>query len=91
MLNLVAKKREIFGKKLKFSNNEEQMPAVMYGNGKESKSIFIPTSDFLRVFKGAGESAVIELEIDGKKENVLILELCFYRFRLFKYFLNKLS
>ena len=33
--------------------------------------------DFVKVWKFAGESSVLELEVDGKKENVLIHDIAF--------------
>ena len=72
MLNLKAENRDIFGKKLKDSRKEGKIPGVVYGKGRESKSVSILLKEFLKVFKESGESEVIELEMNSGKENVLI-------------------
>lgn len=72
ILNLKAKKREVFGKKLAQDRLKGGMPAVLYGSKEKNQSIFVPFASFKKVWKEAGESSVIELEIDGKKKNVII-------------------
>ena len=52
------------------------MPAVLYGPGlKNSLSLEINSKDFEKIFNEAWESALISLEIDGKKYLVLIHEI----------------
>lgn len=77
MQTLIAQKRDILGKKVKSLRKEGFIPAVLYGNKKESTSIVVKDKDFFRVWKTAGESSVLTLEIDGKKENVLIHDVSF--------------
>lgn len=77
MQTLNAQKRDILGKKVKSLRKEGFIPAVLYGNKKESTSIAVKDKDFFRVWKTAGESSVLTLEIDGKKENVLIHDVSF--------------
>ena len=55
--------------------SEGMMPAVMYGKHAGSTPIFINTIAFQKAFREAGESNIITLDIDGKKENVLIQEV----------------
>ncbi len=48
------------------------MPAVFYGKKEASTPISIPVVDFLKVWKEAGESSVINLETpDGTKESLI--------------------
>lgn len=49
--------------------------AVIYGPGTESKSLKLKLNDFLKAYELAGESNLIELEIDGKKESVLVKDI----------------
>lgn len=77
MQTLIAQKREIFGKKVKNLRKEGLIPAVVYGGEKESTPITLKEKDFVKVWKSAGESSIILLEIDGKKENVLIHDIAF--------------
>jgi len=48
------------------------IPAVMYGHGIKPQNIWVTYLEFEKAYKEAGESTVIELEIDGKKVNVLV-------------------
>src|SRR3990167_5260211 len=49
-----------------------QIPAVFYGKKEVSTPISIPKIDFLKVWKEAGESSVITLEMpDGNKESLI--------------------
>jgi large subunit ribosomal protein L25 len=49
------------------------LPAELYGQGKENLHLFVSANEFERVFRKAGESSIIALEIEGQgKRNVLI-------------------
>ena len=48
------------------------IPAVMYGAHFKSTPIFINKKDFMKTFKSAGESTVVELDNNGKIENAMI-------------------
>ncbi|MDP3956313.1 MAG: 50S ribosomal protein L25 [bacterium] len=75
MLILEAKKREIFGKANKVVRAEGNMPIVAYGPGnpaKESLHYAVPTKEFIRVYREAGESALVGLETpEGRLESVI--------------------
>jgi len=52
------------------------VPAVTYGNGKESRDVVVKALDFKRAYENAGENTIIEMEIDGKeKTNVLVYDV----------------
>ena len=70
-LQLNANKRAI-GEKM-----AGMMPAVMYGKHAGSTPIFLNPIAFLKIYKEAGESTVISLDVEGKKENVLIHDIQF--------------
>jgi len=72
MLELKAQPRKELGKKTNKHRKAGLMPAVIYGHGIKSQPIFVPASDFLKAYKQTGESALLVLELDGKKNNVLI-------------------
>jgi len=72
---LKAKKREVTGKKVEQLRKEDIIPAVMYGNKIASQNILVNYLDFKRVYDKAGESALIELETEGKKVNVLVHDI----------------
>lgn len=71
MVALKAEKRDpsIKAEKIREAGN---IPAVFYGKKEVSTPISIPMSDFLRVWKQAGESSVISLETpEGTKESLI--------------------
>lgn len=75
-IELKAKKRDVFGKKTKKGRKSGLIPAVVYGRGIESLSLWINMLDFRRLLKKSGESTMIGLEIDGKNNrNVIIYEI----------------
>lgn len=71
-ITLKAEVREIVGKKVKKMRKEDLIPAVMYGNKIASQNLTVNYIDFKRAYSKAGESALLELEVAGKKVNVLI-------------------
>lgn len=53
-----------------------KLPAVAYGAGSEVISLDLVNSDFLKLYKLAGDSSLIDLEIDGKNVGkVLVHEI----------------
>lgn len=60
---LQAVTRTIKGEK---SREEGKLPAVAYGAGTETISLDLNYADFLKLYKQAGDSSLIDLEIDGK-------------------------
>ena len=54
---------------------EGVLPGVLYGEGiKDALSLEVSENDFAQIFKEAGTSSLISLEIDGKKYEVLIYD-----------------
>jgi large subunit ribosomal protein L25 len=75
-VELKAKMRDVFGKKTNKGRKSGLIPAVVYGRGVESVSLWVNTLDFRRLLKKSGESTMIGLEIDGKNgRNVIIYEI----------------
>jgi large subunit ribosomal protein L25 len=75
LITLKATKRELVGKKAKQLRKIDMIPAVMYGNKIASQNLAVNYIDFKRVYAKAGESALIELEVEKKKVNVLIHDI----------------
>ena len=65
---------EIRGKDEKLSEirTGKRVPAVVYGKTQEPISLTVDASDFLRLFRKAGESNIIALSVGKKKMDVLI-------------------
>lgn len=67
MLTLKATKRKILGKKTKFLRDKDIIPTVVYGYKFEPIIIQVAYQEFEKIYKEAGKSSIINLEID--KEN----------------------
>ncbi|MFZ2681508.1 MAG: 50S ribosomal protein L25 [Patescibacteria group bacterium] len=70
-----AKTREIRGRKTIALRAEGKVPAVMYGFETEPKMIELDRNAFVKVYSQAGESTVVDLEIEGVNHPVLISEI----------------
>jgi large subunit ribosomal protein L25 len=78
-VKLVAKEREITGKKVKQLRKEGLMPVVIYGKGRTPMALEVNAHDFDMLFRQAGGNTIVEIDIeklDGSKEkkNVLITQ-----------------
>lgn len=71
-INLQAEPRAILGRQVKTLRWRGLVPGVVYGHGFESKSIQVPTKEFDRVYREAGESTVIYLNVDGQAYPTII-------------------
>ena len=76
MFKLVAEKRD-GGAALDVIRKAGKVPAVFYSGKVSATSIFVPTAAFKKVWKEAGESSVVTLELDGKNVDVLIHDVAF--------------
>lgn len=66
------------GKKVKKLRREGKIPAVLYGGNIKTQPLWVNYLNFQKVFEEAGRSAILELDIDGKKKaNVLIQDVQF--------------
>ena len=70
-----AKTREVMGRKTVILRADGLVPAVMYGFETEPKNIVLDRNAFVKVYNQAGESMVVDLELDGAKHPVLIAEI----------------
>jgi large subunit ribosomal protein L25 len=70
-----ADERQIIGKKVKKIRQAGQIPAVLYGHDFKNRNIALNLHDFLRVYKEAGTSNLIDLKIgDTESHKVLFRE-----------------
>lgn len=67
-IKLKAKKRDIVGRKVKKLRREGILPANVFGKKSKSQSISVDLKEFTEVFKKAGETGLVSLEIEGSKE-----------------------
>lgn len=75
MVSLKAKIRENFGRKTKSLRKKGVLPAILYGIGIDNLPIEVDEKEFEEVYKEAGESSLISLEVDDKKYQVLIHDI----------------
>ncbi len=77
MIKLNAKIRKEIGRKAGILRDSGRIPAVVYGHKVKNVSIDLDEKDFQKVFRTAGESSLVELNIEGEKEKrpVLIHEM----------------
>ncbi|MFH1780436.1 MAG: 50S ribosomal protein L25 [Candidatus Nealsonbacteria bacterium] len=73
MLTLIAKIRKIEGKQVKTLREKGILPVVLYGPKIKNENLEINLKDFEKILKEAGESTLISLEVEGKKEKNLVL------------------
>lgn len=71
-MQLQAEKREKLGKQNKALRKERKVPAVVYGSGLESTPLTIDLVEFVKVYKEAGETSLIDLKFNGSNEKVLV-------------------
>jgi len=72
MIKIEAQKRELPGKKVRRENG---LPGVLYGPKVKNISLKLDPKKFERLYKEAGGSSLISLEIEDKKYLVLIHEV----------------
>ncbi|MDO8581771.1 MAG: 50S ribosomal protein L25 [bacterium] len=61
-LQLQATKRT---EKVNKVRNAEAIPAILYGHGIAAESLALPYASFIKVWRAAGESTLVDVEIDG--------------------------
>jgi large subunit ribosomal protein L25 len=71
-MELKATKRDILGGKTRNLRKQGLVPAELYGREAENLHLSVSEKDFRRVFAEAGESTIIDLEVDGEIYPVLV-------------------
>ena len=75
-MKMQIEKREVFGKnKVNKMRVENLIPGVIYSREKETQHVNINSVEFLRVYRVAGTSSMIDLELDGVSTPVIIKEV----------------
>lgn len=62
--SLTAKSRTELGRGAKKVRNAGQIPAVVYGPGIEPKAIQLGVSEFLKLYRAAGTSSLVDVTVD---------------------------
>jgi len=76
-IRLTTQKRETIGKKVKRYRKDGMVPAVLYGGkSKNATPLLVSGKEFGAVYKKAGESSLVELELSEKDiRHVLVHEV----------------
>lgn len=75
-ISLKAADRTLLGKKVKHLRKEGKLPAHVFGNTKEVEHVTVDVQDFVKVFKQAGETGLVDLKIgEDRTRPVLIKEV----------------
>ena len=69
---LTVEIRKVFGKKLKKLRKEDILPANIYGRDIKSVAVQLPYKDFEKAYKEAGETGLIDIQVDGELRPSLI-------------------
>lgn len=56
---------------------KQQIPAVLYGKNFKSQNLAVDYNSFYKVYTQAGESTILDLEINDQKNNALIKDVQF--------------
>ncbi len=77
MIKLSAKTRTQKGRETQTIRDLNKIPAVVYGHKIKNVMLEIDEKEFQKVFSKAGESSLIELDVEGEKEKrpVLVHEM----------------
>jgi len=76
-ITLSVEKRKVLGKKVKRLRKEGVLPANVYGKDVKSESVQVPYKEFEKVYKEAGETGLVDLQVDGQVRPVLIHNIQF--------------
>lgn len=71
---LKAKKREIFGKKLKGMRRQGIMPGVIFGSKFNSLAIQFDLTEFRTVYKDVGETNILELLLESDETYPVLIK-----------------
>lgn len=76
-ISLSVEKRKVLGKKVKRLRKEGLLPGNIYGKDVKSESVQVPYKEFEKVYKEAGETGLVDLQVDGQVRPVLIHNIQF--------------
>jgi len=68
---LAATTRTIKGQKVRYTG---QLPAVVYGAASDALSLAVSPTEFLKLYKQAGASSLVDLHVDGKETGKVLIQ-----------------
>lgn len=73
--SLKAEKRELLGRKVKKLREQGIAAGTIYGKGITSQNVQVNVKELLSVYGEAGETGLVDIEVEGKKHPVLITNI----------------
>ncbi len=73
--SLTATKRKVSKHSARETRNSKRVPGIIYGKKTKAMPISVDASELLKTYRKAGTSALISLDLDGKKTKVLVQNL----------------
>lgn len=70
---LAAEHREVTGKAVSRMRKAGRLPAVVYGHGQGSANVSVDTHEFEQLRKHTGPNALVDLSVDGKKPQPVLI------------------
>jgi large subunit ribosomal protein L25 len=70
---LAAEHREVTGKAVSRLRKAGRLPAVVYGHGLDSANVSVDTHEFEQLRKHTGPNALVDLSVDGKKAQPVLI------------------
>lgn len=64
------------------ARQNKNVPGVVYGHGTEPQPISLGASEILRLYRRAGQSTLIDLDLEGTKHSVLIHDMDIHPVRM---------
>ena len=74
-MQITAQVREKTGKRSKSLKYNRELPAVLFGKNLQSIPVTVSYENFVKVFSGAGETALIDFDLNNEKSKVLIKDV----------------
>ncbi len=71
---LAAEHRDLTGKKVALLRHAGRLPAVVYGHGVDSANVSVDTHEFEQLRRHTGPNALVDLSIDGKKAQPVLVQ-----------------
>jgi large subunit ribosomal protein L25 len=66
-LVLKAAKRQVVGKAVRHLRKQGTLPIILYGRDTEPKVLSVPVKSFRQIFREAGQSSLIDVQVDKEK------------------------
>ena len=73
MFTLKAKLRGEKGRDTQELRESGLIPAVLYGPGVENKNLAVDSKEFYKLYRQAGGSSLVSLEVEGEKNKFMVL------------------